>query len=518
MTETRTPDETFPQLSHREILTIFSGLVLGMLLAALDQTIVSTALPTITGELGGLNHLSWVVTSYLLATTVSTPLYGKLGDLYGRKRLFQISIVVFLVGSLLCGAAQDMGQLIAFRAIQGIGGGGLMVLAMAIIGEVVSPRERGRYQGYIGAVFGVSSVVGPLLGGFITDSWSWRWVFYVNLPVGLVALVVTSAVLPAGVRHGNPRLDVSGALFMSVAATAVVLTATWGGTEYGWSSPTILGLIAVAVVTTVAFLAVERRAAEPILPLRLFRGGTFRVSTSTSFVVGLAMFGAISFLPLFLQVVNGASATNSGLLLLPLMAGVLTASIGSGRRISHHGHYKRYPVLGMALASVAMGLLATMGTDTPQIQASAYMVVLGAGLGFTMQTLVLATQNDVAMKDLGAATASVTFFRSLGGSIGVALFGAIFNSSLSRRLGGATIEVGEASSFSPSQLEDLAPDVRATTVNAFAEALTDVFLYATPVLIVAFLITLTLRETPLRRSVPAEGEEAVGGASAAILH
>jgi EmrB/QacA subfamily drug resistance transporter len=517
VTDTVAPTAGVAQLSHREILTIFSGLVLGMLLAALDQTIVATALPTITGELGGLNHLSWVVTSYLLATTVSTPLYGKLGDLYGRKRLFQTAIVVFLVGSLLCGAAQTMGQLIAFRAIQGVGGGGLMVLAMAIIGEIVSPRERGRYQGYIGAVFGVASVLGPLLGGFITDNLSWRWVFYVNLPIGLVALVVTSIVLPAGLRHGNPRIDFAGAALMSIAATAVVLTATWGGTEYEWGSSIIIGLIVVAVVTTVAFLAVERRAPEPLLPLRLFGGSTFRVATSASFVVGVAMFGAISFLPLFLQVVSGASATNSGLLLLPLMGGVLAASIGSGRRISYHGHYKRYPVLGMALATAAMALLATMGTDTSSLTVSAYMVLLGAGLGFTMQTLVLATQNDVVMADLGVATASVSFFRSLGGSIGVALFGAVFNASLSGRLG-TTVEVGEGSSLSPSDLLDLPPAERATTITAFADALTDVFLYATPLLLIAFFITLRMRETPLRRTVDDPSTEDVAGAGPAVLH
>jgi EmrB/QacA subfamily drug resistance transporter len=510
VTDTAPRQGTTGQLSHREILTVFSGLVLGMLLAALDQTIVATALPTITGELGGLNHLSWVITSYLLATTVSTPLYGKLGDLYGRKRLFQAAIIVFLVGSLLCGAAQTMGQLIAFRAIQGVGGGGLMVLAMAIVGEIVPPRERGRYQGYIGAVFGVSSVVGPLLGGFITDNLSWRWVFYVNLPIGLVALVVTSAVLPVGLKHGNPRLDVAGAALMSVAATCVVLAATWGGTEHPWGSPIIVGLAMAAVVAAAAFVAVELKAPEPLLPLRLFRSGTFRVATSASFVVGVAMFGAISFLPLFLQVVSGASATNSGLLLLPLMAGVLAAAIGSGRRISHHGRYKRYPVLGMALATVSMGLLATMGPDTSQLTVSAYMVVLGAGLGFTMQTLVLASQNDVVLADLGVATASVAFFRSLGGSLGVAFFGAVFNNSLSRRLG-TTVEVGEGSSLTPSELLDLPAAERARTVAGFADALTDVFLYATPLLLVALLITLRMREVPLRRTMDDPSSDATGG-------
>lgn len=520
---TRTPaaTSTFPAFSHRQIQLIFSGLMLGMLLAALDQTIVATALPTITGELGGLNHLSWVVTAYLLASTVSTPLYGKLGDLYGRKRLFQIAIVVFLVGSMLCGLAQSMPQLIAFRAIQGIGGGGLMVLAQAIIAEVVSPRERGRYQGYFGAVFGVSSVAGPLLGGFLTDQISWRWVFYVNIPLGIAALVVTAIVLPASPQHGKPKVDYLGAALLSAAVTCLVLLTTWGGTEHPWGSPTIVLLGVGAVVLLGVLLTVEWRSPEPIVPVHLFRVRTFNVATSVSFIVGLAMFGAISFLPLFLQVVNNASATNSGLLLLPLMLGMLTASMGSGQVISRTGRYKLFPVIGCATAAIAMFLLSTMGTGTSQTTVTVYMAALGVGLGFTMQTMILAVQNVVRLGDLGAATSSVSFFRSMGGAIGVALFGALFNGLLADRIG-TTIAIGEGVGFTPETIAQLPPGEHATFVAGFADALTTVFGYAAPLLVAAFALACLLREVPLRSSahavaLHADASEGVGVAGDPVV-
>jgi EmrB/QacA subfamily drug resistance transporter len=484
--------------THRQILVIFSGLMLGMLLASLDGTIVATALPTITGDLGGLNHLSWVVTSYLLASAVVTPIYGKLGDLYGRKRLFQAAIVIFLVGSALCGLAQDMNQLIAFRALQGIGGGGLIVLAQASIADVVSPRERGRYQGYFGALFGLSSIAGPMLGGFFTDHLSWRWVFYINLPLGILALFVTSAVLPAGRRRAGVSIDYLGAAVLTAAITCIVLFTTWGGTQYDWGSAPIIGLIVASVVLVGLVVVVERRATEPLLPLHLFRERTFRIASADGFIVGVAMYGSVSFLPLFLQVVTGASATNSGLLLLPLMLGMLGASVLAGQVITRTGHYKPFPVTGMALGSVAMFLLSTMGPSTTQATVSVYMAMLGIGLGFTMQVLVLATQNSVPAKDLGAATSSVSFARSMGGTIGVAVFGAVFNMGLSDRLAGLSIAVGEGSSFSAEVLEGLAPQLRSTAVGAFAESLTTVFLVATPLIVVAFLLALRLPVRPLR--------------------
>ena len=511
------PDEATP-LTHRQILVVFTGLLLGMLLAALDQTIVATALPTITGELGGLNHLSWVVTAYLLAATVSTPLYGKLGDLYGRKRLFQVAIVIFLVGSVLCGVAQTMGQLILFRAVQGLGGGGLIVLAMAIVGEVVSPRERGRYQGDFGAVFGAASVAGPLLGGFLTDEVSWRWVFYVNVPFGIAALVVTALVLPPSTRHGNPKVDYLGATLLTAAITSVVLLTTWGGTEYEWRSPMIVGLAVGSAVLLGLLVIVERRAPEPIVPVHLFGVRTFNVASSVSFIIGMAMFGAISFLPLFLQVVSGASATNSGLLLLPLMLGVVGASIISGQLISRTGHYKVFPVVGCGLAAVAMWLLSTMGAATGQSTVTLYMIVLGIGIGLTMQTLILAVQNVVPVTELGVATSSVSFFRSMGGSIGVAVFGAVFNNLLVDRIGSA-VDIGEGGGFTPAAVRQLPEAVRSVFVSGFADALTTVFLFATPLVALGFVLAAMLREVPLRSSIEAEPAPEPGSEpEPALLH
>jgi EmrB/QacA subfamily drug resistance transporter len=465
-------------LTHRQILVIFSGLMLGMLLAALDQTIVATALPTIVGDLGGLEHLSWVVTAYLLAATVSTPLWGKLGDLIGRKRMYQVAIVVFLGGSVLAGLSTSMFQLIAFRGVQGLGGGALIVLAQAIIADVVSPRERGRYQGYFGAMFGASSVAGPLLGGFFTDHLSWRWIFYINIPLGIAALLVTSAVLPADRRHRQVAIDYLGAALLTAAITCLVLLTTWGGTEYAWTSPAIVGLGLASAALAAGFVLAERRAEEPILPLRLFRGSIFTVNSSAAFVIGVAMFGSISFLPVFLQVGSGASATNSGLLLVPLMLGLLGASVLSGQVISRTGRYRVFPIAGTAIAAAGLFLLSTMDVGTSRLTSGIYMTVLGIGLGLTMQVLVVSTQNAVPVRDLGVATSTINFFRSVGGSVGVALFGALFNSRLAA---------------SGSQ----APE-------AVANALTDVFLVAVPVMLAAFALTWLLREIPLRHASATE--------------
>jgi EmrB/QacA subfamily drug resistance transporter len=495
-----------PQLSSRQVLVIIAALLLGMLLAALDQTIVSTALPTIAGDLHSLSRLAWVVTSYLLASTVSTPLWGKLGDLYGRKKFFQAAIVIFLVGSALAGLSQTMTELIIFRAIQGIGGGGLMVGAQTIVGDVVTPRERGRYQGFFGAVFGVASVVGPLIGGFFVDTLSWRWVFYVNIPIGIVALVVVAVVLPAGRRRQRAAIDYLGTIMIGGSATCLVLLTSLGGVTFPWGSGPIITLGVLAVLFAVAFVMVERRAAEPVLPLHLFRQRVFAAASAIGFVVGFAMFGALTYLPQYLQVVNGVSPTASGLRLLPLMAGLLATSIGSGRLISKWGRYKIFPVAGTACMTVGLYLLSLLTPSTGTLAASLYMAVLGAGLGATMQVLVIAVQNAIDYADLGAGTSGVTFFRSIGGSFGTSVFGAIFDhvlpGNIASALRGRTLPhgVGITSGASPAALAKLPPALHAALVSGYSESIRTVFLAAVPVGAVAFLLTWTLKELPLRQT------------------
>jgi EmrB/QacA subfamily drug resistance transporter len=500
--------------THRQIMVILGGLMLGMLLAALDQTIVATALPTIVGDLGGLNHLSWVVTAYLVASTVTTPLYGKISDLYGRKKVFQFAIVVFLIGSALAGLSQNMMQLIAFRGLQGVGAGGLMTLAMTIIGDVVPPRERGRYQGYMGAVFALSSVIGPLLGGFFVDQLSWRWVFYVNIPVGAVALVVTSAVLDVPHRRVSHSIDYVGTALLVGGVGSVLLAVTWGGTQYAWGSSTIIALAVVGAVLLSAFIAVERRVAEPVLPPYLFRNRVFTVATATMFIVGLAMFGGIIYLPLFLQVVTGRSATNAGLLLLPLILGIMFTAITSGRIISRTGRYKIFPVTGMLVMALGMYLLSTMGPTTTTLDASVFMAVLGLGLGMVMQVLVLAVQNAVDQRDLGTATGAATFLRSMGGSFGVALFGAVLSNRLATNLAdllpGGSLPPGispDTLKGSPAAIRSLPDAVRGPVIEAFARSIDTVFLAGVPIAIIGFAISLLLREEPLRST--GVGPEAV---------
>jgi EmrB/QacA subfamily drug resistance transporter len=503
------------KLTHRQVQVVYIGLMLGMLLSALDQTIVATSLPTIVGDLGGLSKLSWVVTAYLLTSTISVPLYGKISDLYGRKNVFQIAILIFLAGSVLSGAAGSMTQLILFRAIQGAGGGGLMALAQAIIGDIVSPRDRGKYQGYLGAVFAFSSVIGPLVGGFLTDHLSWRWVFYVNLPVGAVALVVTSIVLKLPFRRVQHRIDYTGSALIMGAASLLLLVTVWGGDTYPWGSATILGMTAGGFVLLALFFYQEGRAEEPIIPLRLWRNPVFSVATGLEFLVGLAMFGSIIFLPLFLQTVGGASATNSGLLILPLMLGIMTTSIGSGRMITRTGRYKIFPIIGTALMTLGLYLLSTMGVGTSRLVSSLYMVVLGGGMGLIVQVMVIAVQNSVEHRDLGTATGVETFSRSMGGAFGVAAYGAILNNRLTYHLGqllppGASLGgTPKAIVNSPASIRALAPPVRAAVIEALARSIHVAFLAAVPMVAVAFGITFLLKERPLRETVHV-GMEAMG--------
>ncbi len=499
-----------PVVDQRRLLVIIGALLLGMLLAALDQTIVATALPTIAGDLHSLSDLSWVVTAYILASTASTPLWGKLGDLYGRKIFFQAAIVIFLVGSVLSGLSTSIVELIAFRAIQGIGGGGLTITAQAIVGDVVAPRDRGKYQGIFGAVFGVASVLGPLIGGFFVQNLSWRWVFYVNLPIGAVALVVTTIVLPGSLTRVRHVIDYLGTILLAATATSLVLLTTLGGSTYRWASPQVIIMAACGVVFLVAFVLVERRAAEPVLPLRLFANRVFSVSSAVGFVVGFAMFGAITYLPQYMQVVKGASPTSSGLQLLPLMAGLLLTSTLSGILISRWGRYKIFPIIGTALMTAGMYLLSLQGVATSTLASSVYMFVLGVGIGAVMQVLVIAVQNVVPYADLGVATSGVTFFRSIGGSFGTAAFGAIFASqltgNLARYLAGTPIPAGfnASAGASPATLAKLPPEVHAGYVHAFAASLHTVFLIAVPITAVAFALTWLLKEVPLRKtaSVP----------------
>jgi EmrB/QacA subfamily drug resistance transporter len=508
-------------LQGRALWTVFGALMLGMFLAALDQTIVSTALPTIVGELGGLNHLSWVVTSYLLASTVSTPLYGKLGDMLGRKPVFLAAIIIFLAGSMLAGLSQSMGELIGFRALQGIGAGGLMVGAQAIIADIVPPRERGRYMGLIGSVFAVASIAGPLLGGFIVDNLSWRWVFYVNLPVGALAIVIVITRLHLHTPSIRHRIDLLGAALLSGGVTALTLLTTWGGSEYAWSSAMIVGLGVAGVALLVVFCWWETKAAEPILPLTLFRSRVFSVASAMGFAIGMAMFGAIIFIPLFLQLVYGASPTSSGLRMLPLMAGLLAASILSGRAISRMGRYRVFPIAGTAILVAGMFLLSLLRVGTAPWLASVYMLVVGVGIGLVMQVLVLVVQNDARPQDIGVATSTATFFRSVGGSFGVAIFGTIFATRLADQLArfphSVTARLGSGVHLSPEQAKQLPPAVHADFLQAFAHALHGVFLFGMLLAVVPFLLSWLLKEVPLRTTLgPAaelSAEEAAAGAT-----
>lgn len=485
--------------------------MLAMLLAALDSTIVATALPTIVGELGGLERLGWVVTAYLLAQTVVTPLYGKLGDQHGRKIVMQAAIVVFLVGSVLCALATDMTQLIVFRGIQGLGGGGIMVTTQAVVGDIVPPRDRGRYQGIFGAVFGISSIAGPLLGGYFTTQLSWHWIFYINIPFGILALVVIGLTLPRRTERVRHSIDVAGITLLATALSAIVLFADLGGIAYAWTSPLMIGLVATSVLALGGFVLAERRAKEPVLPLELFRNRTFVLTAAIGGIVGVALFGSVTYLPLFLQVVNGATPTGSGLQILPLMGGMLITSIASGQMISRWGRYRIFPIVGTILMSIGLLLLSRMDATTSSGTASFNMLVLGLGMGSIMQVLLIAVQNAVDHSQLGVATSGATLFRLIGGSLGTAVFGAIFASGLTTRVAqafaGTTGPLPSSANISPSSIAALPPAARAVYVEAFTTSMSTVFLAAMAIAVVASVLAWFVPEIPLRRSFAAKAAD-----------
>ncbi len=524
-------------LTHKEIMFVLSGLMVGMLLAALDQTIVSTALKRIVEDFNGLEHYTWVVTAYLLTSTASTPLYGKISDLYGRRPVFQFAIITFLIGSFAAGAATSMTQLIAFRAVQGLGAGGLMSLTFVIIGDIISPRERGKYQGYFGGVWGLSSVAGPLLGGYFSDHaqilgvTGWRWIFYINLPFGIAALIITSMSLHIPKVKREHSIDYLGALLLVSGVSALLLGISVYGPQDGWQASKTLLTLAAALVLILLFIFQESRAKEPILPLTLFKNHTFSVTSVMAFIIGAGMFGAIIMLPLYLQVVKGDSATSAGLKLIPFMIGIVSMSIVSGKMITKHGHYKRFPIIGLALMTVGLAMLSTLTESTPFWQLSIYSILIGAGLGFSMQTIVIALQNAVDFKDLGVATSANTFFRSIGATMGVALFGTVYASRLAHNLPieieklrvsnpaalvGATPEKFEALKENTAVLQTFSPELQVGIINAFVNSFHIVFLTAVPVTVIGFFIAFMLRETPLRTGAghQAAKDEAAGEALA----
>lgn len=493
--------------SHSEIMVIMVALMLVMLLAALDQTIVATALPKIATDLHGLNKLSWVATAYLLTSAITTPIYGKISDLLGRKRVFQAAIVIFLVGSMLCGISQNMNELIVARGLQGVGAGGLMSLVLTIVGDIVAPRERSKYMGYFFAVFGVSSVAGPLLGGFLTEAFSWRWVFFVNIPLGILALSAVAARLHLPIHKKEHQIDYLGAALLCTSTIALLLATVWAGTTYAWGSNQIIGLLGTGFMLAVAFVFWERRAAEPIIPMRLFRNDIFTVSVILSLLAGIAMFASILYIPLYQQIVRGYSPTKSGLMMLPLIVGLLVTSIISGRLISKLGRYKIFPIIGTLVLAFGLWLFSHLTLTTSEWVLGAWMLIIGGGLGLFMQVMTLAIQNSTDRSELGTATASATFFRSMGSSFGAAIFGAILTSRFAHYLlvllphGSAASHLNIKSiQAGGAQLHGLSPAVTQSILQAFVRSFHDMFLLAIPFALLAFIAAFFLRETPLRSS------------------
>ena len=505
------PEDLQGQRSHSEIMVVIGALMLVMLLAALDQTIVATALPRIAVDLHGLNKYSWVATSYLLTSAIVTPIYGKIGDLLGRKKIFQIAIVIFLLGSALCGLSRNMDQLVAFRAIQGVGAGGLISLVLAIIGDVIPPRQRGRYQGYFGAVWGLSSVAGPILGGFFADApaiWGvagWRWIFYINIPLGFIALAVVAARLHLPAIRREHKLDYTGMVLMTISVVSLILVSVWAGVSYAWGSSEILGLLVTAVAAAAAFVFWERRAAEPLIPMDLFKNGIFSVASLLSALTGIAMFAALLYIPQYQQVVRGYSPTKSGLATLPLVAGMMFASITSGRLITKHGHYKPYPIFGTLMIALGMWLFSHVSLASSLPALSLWMFIIGLGLGSFMQVAVLAVQNSVHRSQLGTATSAITFFRTIGSSIGGAVFGSILISRLTHHLtqtlpasAASHVSMSSITSTGTSQIHNLPLPVQHDILQSFVSSFHDMFLIGIPFALGAFVVALFLREMPLR--------------------
>ncbi|KWT61058.1 MFS transporter [Streptomyces albus subsp. albus] len=495
-----------PALGRRRTNLVFTTIVLGMLLAALDQTIVSTALPTIVADLGGGGHMAWVVTAYLLAETVSTVLVGKFGDLFGRKIIFQVSAVVFVGGSILAGASTSMLMLVVARAVQGVGGGGLMVTAMALIADVIPLRERGKYQGALGAVFGVTTVVGPTLGGLFTDHASWRWCFYVNIPIAVVMVAMAARTIPVVRAAVRPLIDYLGIVLVALGASGLVLGLEWGGNEYAWGSAVIIGLFAGSVVLLAAFVVVELRAREPMLPMHLFRNPVFTICSVLSFIVGFAMLGAMTYLPTYLQFVDGVSATMSGVRTLPMVAGLLGTSMLSGVVVSRTGRYRVFPIIGTGVMALGLYLMSTMGADTGVWLESLYMFVLGLGIGLAMQVLTIAVQNTVNYHELGSATSGVTFFRTLGSSFGTAVFGTLYSNRLDPNLKAALAKspgVPPEAAASPQALHRLPNAQARPVIDAYADTVNHVFQWVVPVALAGFLVAWFLKEVPLRDSARA---------------